>query len=135
MTPEDFDVSLHLNIVDVVELAGGKTDQQYIKTRTYKMQYRSEKVEERSLRFFFFFLNDTAPPELSPLPLHDALPISPPPGASASVLPSPAPPPRPRLSRRRRDPRPPPPPPRSRPGDPFPPSGTAPRRSPTRGPR
>src|SRR2546428_10860887 len=25
---------------------------------------------------FFFFLNDTAPPEISPLPLHDALPIS-----------------------------------------------------------
>src|SRR5258708_26653248 len=24
---------------------------------------------------FFFFLNDTAPPEISPLPLHDALPI------------------------------------------------------------
>src|SRR5260370_28298939 len=27
----------------------------------------------RSLRFLFF--NDTAPPEISPLPLHDALPI------------------------------------------------------------
>src|SRR5258708_39890865 len=27
-----------------------------------------------SLLFFFFF-NDTAPPEISPLPLHDALPI------------------------------------------------------------
>src|SRR2546430_14498642 len=26
--------------------------------------------------FFFFFLNDTAPTEISPLPLHDALPIS-----------------------------------------------------------
>src|SRR3989440_607816 len=26
--------------------------------------------------FFFFFLNDTATPEISPLPLHDALPIS-----------------------------------------------------------
>src|SRR5256886_17141312 len=26
--------------------------------------------------FFFFFLNDTAPTEFSPLPLHDALPIS-----------------------------------------------------------
>src|SRR5258705_8731505 len=26
--------------------------------------------------FFFFFFNDTAPPEISPLPLHDALPIS-----------------------------------------------------------
>src|SRR5256884_4559566 len=25
---------------------------------------------------FFFFLNDPAPPEISPLPLHDALPIS-----------------------------------------------------------
>src|SRR2546422_7230837 len=25
--------------------------------------------------FFFFFLNDTAPPEIYPLPLHDALPI------------------------------------------------------------
>src|SRR5256885_3127671 len=28
------------------------------------------------LCFFFFFLNDTAPTEISPLPLHDALPIS-----------------------------------------------------------
>src|SRR2546422_5607757 len=26
--------------------------------------------------FCFFFFNDTAPPEISPLPLHDALPIS-----------------------------------------------------------
>src|ERR1035438_6933752 len=25
--------------------------------------------------FFFFFFNDPAPPETSPLPLHDALPI------------------------------------------------------------
>src|SRR5256885_10215168 len=25
--------------------------------------------------FFFFFFNDPAPPEISPLPLHDALPI------------------------------------------------------------
>src|SRR2546425_4444580 len=25
---------------------------------------------------FFFFFNDPAPPEISPLPLHDALPIS-----------------------------------------------------------
>src|SRR4051795_2001349 len=25
--------------------------------------------------FFFFFLNDRAPPEIYPLPLHDALPI------------------------------------------------------------
>src|SRR2546430_13844768 len=30
----------------------------------------------RSLCFFFFFLNDTAPPEISPLPLPDAFPIS-----------------------------------------------------------
>src|SRR2546427_10805816 len=28
------------------------------------------------LFFFFFFLNDTATPEISTLPLHDALPIS-----------------------------------------------------------
>src|SRR5256885_13420508 len=27
--------------------------------------------------FFFFFFNDPAPPEISPLPLHAALPISP----------------------------------------------------------
>src|SRR5258706_12847742 len=27
------------------------------------------------LIFFFFFLNDPAPPEISPLPLHDPLPI------------------------------------------------------------
>src|SRR2546422_2096123 len=30
----------------------------------------------RSWRSFFFFFNDTAPPEISTLPLHDALPIS-----------------------------------------------------------
>src|SRR5256886_15617178 len=30
-----------------------------------------------SLSSFFFFFNDTAPPEIYPLPLHDALPISP----------------------------------------------------------
>src|SRR3989475_4216176 len=29
-----------------------------------------------SLSFFFFFFNDTAPPEIYPLSLHDALPIS-----------------------------------------------------------
>src|SRR5258707_15785313 len=28
------------------------------------------------ISFFFFFFNDTAPTEISPLPLHDALPIS-----------------------------------------------------------
>src|SRR2546428_12364287 len=28
------------------------------------------------LTIFFFFFNDPAPPEISPLPLHDALPIS-----------------------------------------------------------
>src|SRR5256885_1056494 len=27
------------------------------------------------LDFFFFFFNDPAPPEISPLPLHDPLPI------------------------------------------------------------
>src|SRR2546430_11432818 len=32
--------------------------------------------------FFFFFFNDPAPPEISPLPLHDALPISTSPPAS-----------------------------------------------------
>src|SRR5262249_62403405 len=36
-------------------------------------------------RFFFsFFLNDTPPPEIYPLSLHDALPISPPPCAPNS---------------------------------------------------
>src|SRR5260370_1140671 len=34
---------------------------------------------------FFFFLNDPAPPEISPLPLHDPLPISP------TMLPPPEP--------------------------------------------
>src|SRR3989440_473260 len=29
-----------------------------------------------SFLFFFFFFNDTAPTEIYPLPLHDALPIS-----------------------------------------------------------
>src|SRR5256885_2903503 len=29
----------------------------------------------RSIRFFFFFLNNPAPPEISPFPLHAALPI------------------------------------------------------------
>src|SRR2546430_4045865 len=50
-------------------------------------------------RSFFFFLNDPAPPEISPLPLPDALPIGPPAGTavsdqqlrlSPSPLPSPA---------------------------------------------
>src|SRR2546425_2825547 len=40
-------------------------------------------------RPFFFFLNDTAPTEIYLLPLHDALPFSPPlvrpPGAAASA--------------------------------------------------
>src|SRR2546429_339130 len=31
---------------------------------------------ERFSFFFFFFFNDPAPPEISPLPLHAALPIS-----------------------------------------------------------
>src|SRR2546430_12368885 len=31
-----------------------------------------------SVYLFFFFLNDTPTPEISPLPLHDALPIWPP---------------------------------------------------------
>src|SRR2546427_7137403 len=35
---------------------------------------------------FFFFFKDTAPPEISPLPLHDALPISPGPPAEPMVL-------------------------------------------------
>src|SRR2546430_3930914 len=36
-------------------------------------------------RLLFFFLNDTAPPEISPLSLHDALPISRSPSQSAFV--------------------------------------------------
>src|SRR2546430_15042246 len=53
---------------------------------------------------FFFFLNDPAPPEISPLPLHDALPISTPRASrggvvwgvagKASPIPAPRPPPR-----------------------------------------
>src|SRR2546422_10452963 len=38
------------------------------------------------LLHFFFFLNDTAPPEISPLPLHDALPISGTAAASTRLL-------------------------------------------------
>src|SRR2546422_7789075 len=34
------------------------------------------KIVHTSLSFFFFFLNDTATPEIYPLPLHAALPIS-----------------------------------------------------------
>src|SRR2546422_2743902 len=34
-------------------------------------------ISATSLSFFFFFFNDTAPPEIYPLPLPDALPISP----------------------------------------------------------
>src|SRR5256884_7427703 len=33
-------------------------------------------TRERPRMIFFFFLNDTAPTEISTLPLHDALPIS-----------------------------------------------------------
>src|SRR5256884_9660967 len=50
-----------------------------------------------SLSFFFFFLNDPPPTEISPLPLHDALPISlplPPPPEPVPLPPMP-PPPRP----------------------------------------
>src|SRR3954449_1082001 len=32
--------------------------------------------DPRRIRVFYFFLNDPAPPEISTLPLHDALPIS-----------------------------------------------------------
>src|SRR5256886_6645615 len=35
----------------------------------------SSLISLNSPLFFFFFLNDPAPPEFSPLPLHDALPI------------------------------------------------------------
>src|SRR5256885_13445928 len=46
--------------------------------------------------FFFFFLNDTAPPKLSPLPLHAPLPIcctqSPPPRPVAPASPPQSPP-------------------------------------------
>src|SRR2546429_4353356 len=38
---------------------------------------------------FFFFFNDPAPTEISPLPLHDALPISPP-APSPRAAPTPA---------------------------------------------
>src|SRR2546429_4314872 len=38
--------------------------------RTFYIKYST------SLFSFFFFLNDPAPPEIYPLPLHDALPIS-----------------------------------------------------------
>src|SRR5256886_7537944 len=34
------------------------------------------KGKTQPLIFLFFFLNDPAPPEISPLPPHDALPIS-----------------------------------------------------------
>src|SRR2546422_9620252 len=34
-------------------------------------------MSSHPLLFFFFFFNDTATPEISPLPLHDALPIPP----------------------------------------------------------
>src|SRR2546430_13940145 len=35
----------------------------------------SDDAKAISVRLFFFFLNDRAPPEIYPLPLHDALPI------------------------------------------------------------
>src|SRR2546430_15312603 len=37
------------------------------------------------LFFFFFFLNDTPPTEIYPLPLHDALPICPRPLAAGTA--------------------------------------------------
>src|SRR5256885_63775 len=49
-------------------------------------------IEELLLRFYFFFFNDPAPPEFSPLPLHAPLPICAP-GRSS------LPPPPPRLAR------------------------------------
>src|SRR5256886_16642181 len=42
--------------------------------------------------FLFFFFNDTAPTEISPLPQHDALPICPPPRKAGTGPPAPAPP-------------------------------------------
>src|SRR2546429_1403701 len=51
----------------------------------------------------FFFFNDTAPPEISPLSLHDALPISfsPVPTIGGGVVLDPFSPPHTRLRRRR----------------------------------
>src|SRR4029450_14108607 len=36
---------------------------------------RARPTTPLALSFLFFFFNDTAPPEISPLSLHDALPI------------------------------------------------------------
>src|SRR5256885_15496457 len=43
---------------------------------------RGEHTLKANLCFFFFFLNDPAPTETSPLPLPDALPICPPLGST-----------------------------------------------------
>src|SRR2546422_9000396 len=42
-------------------------------------------LSQRLLRSLFFFFNDTAPPEIYPLSLHDALPISMP-GVGARIV-------------------------------------------------
>src|SRR3990167_6862283 len=40
-------------------------------------EHTSELQSQSKLLFPLFFFNDAAPPEFSPLPLHDALPIGP----------------------------------------------------------
>src|SRR2546427_12525400 len=41
----------------------------------YSMLFRSDRKSTRLNSSLFFFFNDAAPPEIYPLPLHDALPI------------------------------------------------------------
>src|SRR5256886_14293149 len=55
-----------------------------------------------AVEFSFFFLNDTAPPELYPLSLHAALPISPARWPRPSGAAAPPPPPAARIAHRPR---------------------------------
>src|SRR2546430_17543055 len=50
---------------------------------------RNVKFFITSFIFLFFFFNDTATPEIYPLSLHDALPISAPPRGRAAAIPHP----------------------------------------------
>src|SRR3990172_5298554 len=50
--------------------------QSFRQTATRSEEHTSEIQSRLHLLFPLFFLNETATPEISPLPLHDALPIS-----------------------------------------------------------
>src|SRR5256885_13115910 len=73
----------------------------YMRVQKHGSRQGPTKLKKLTLRDFFF-LNDPPPPEFYPLPLHDALPISPAVPPARSERP---PPPAPRQAHPRRTPR------------------------------